>query len=125
MTQLELLEQLEQTEPVHTTLTSRGEQYGNFATQAQLSQTLQAIWKQHYFQVHPKGQLPNFVLEAVSMILHKLARAANGDPLYIDNFRDIAGYSQLVVDLLATYPGATDATVTKTTNPSDKQWEHY
>lgn len=34
------------------------------------------------------------------MIAHKLARIMNGDPNYIDNWTDIAGYAQLVVDIL-------------------------
>jgi hypothetical protein len=98
--------------PVASTLNERGKSYGDFTTQANLSQTLSAIWKQHYYQTHPSEQLPPFILEAVEMILHKLARSANGNPLQIDTYRDVAGYAQLVVDALQQYPGAMDTSVT-------------
>ena len=34
------------------------------------------------------------------MILHKVARILNGDPDYVDSWADIAGYAQLVVNIL-------------------------
>jgi hypothetical protein len=34
------------------------------------------------------------------MIQHKIGRILNGDPDYVDNWDDIAGYSQLVAKLL-------------------------
>ena len=108
MTQLELPLDA----PVSTTLNERGKSYGDFRTQAQLSQTLSMVWKQHYYQVNKDTQLPNYILEAVEMIFHKLARAANGNPLSIDTYRDVAGYAQLVVDALKTQPGAIETTVT-------------
>ena len=39
-------------------------------------------------------------LEAVNMIVNKLARIYNGDPHYADSWRDIAGYATLVADRL-------------------------
>ena len=39
-------------------------------------------------------------LEAVNMIVNKLARIYNGDPNYSDSWRDIAGYATLVADRL-------------------------
>jgi hypothetical protein len=104
---------------IATTLNARGDRYGNFATQAGLSQYLRNAVVQHYIQTHPDGNLPTFILEGISMICHKLARIANGDPLYIDTWRDISGYSKLVVDILDAYPGATDATVTILTRTSE------
>jgi hypothetical protein len=97
---------------ITSTLNERGKSYGDFTTQANLSQTLSAIWKQHYYQTHHNEQLPPFILEAVEMILHKLARSANGNPLQIDTYRDVAGYAQLIVDALQQYPGAMDTSVT-------------
>ena len=90
-------------------LKERGSNYGNFHTQANLSQTLNSIVQQHYYSTHanPDGTvepLPQFMLEAIHMICHKLARIANGDPSYVDSWQDIAGYSQLVVDILQTPP---------------------
>lgn len=80
-------------------LEERGSNYGNFHTQANLSQTLKSIINQHYVSVH-KEVMPNFMAEALSMICHKIARIANGNPTYVDSWQDIAGYSQLVVDIL-------------------------
>ena len=34
--------------------------------------------------------------ESLEMICHKIARILNGDPNYIDNWTDIAGYAVLV-----------------------------
>ena len=34
------------------------------------------------------------------MVQHKIARILNGDPNYIDNWIDLVGYSQLVVNRL-------------------------
>jgi hypothetical protein len=81
-------------------LEERGGNYGDFHTQANLSQTLKAIVNQHYSSVHSDKPMPQFMLEAIHMICHKLARIANGNPYYVDSWQDIAGYSQLVVDIL-------------------------
>jgi predicted P-loop ATPase/GTPase len=99
---------------VTSTLTERGKRYGDFRTQATLSQTLTYVWRNHYYQTHGTDPmaLPPFLVEAVEMIFHKLARAANGDPLYIDTYRDIAGFAQLAVECLQDFPGATDSVVT-------------
>ena len=40
------------------------------------------------------------LLEAMEMILHKIARIFNGDEIYIDNWADIAGYATLAVQYL-------------------------
>lgn len=92
--------------PAASTLHQRETVYGDFTTQSTLSRTLTTIWQQHYFQIHGNLDLPPFILEGVSMIFHKLARAANGDARFADNYTDVAGYAQLVVDRLATTKGA-------------------
>jgi hypothetical protein len=38
--------------------------------------------------------------EALDMIQHKIGRILNGDPDYVDNWDDIAGYSQLISKIL-------------------------
>jgi hypothetical protein len=86
-------------------LQERGDKYGSFHTHANLSQTLSTLIKQHYAQTHVDKEgkvipLPEFMLEAINMICHKLARIANGNPFYDDSWVDIGGYSQLVVDIL-------------------------
>lgn len=38
---------------------------------------------------------------ALFMIFNKIARAVNGDPKYLDNYTDIAGYATLVIQELS------------------------
>lgn len=47
--------------------------------------------------------------EALDMIVHKIGRILNGNPNYIDSFRDIAGYAELVVNYLKELDGAADS----------------
>lgn len=97
---------------IKTILNQRGSQYGNFATQATLSQTLYNTIMAHYVQTHPDTRgVPPFIAEALGMICHKLARIGNGNLLYIENWRDISGYATLVADLLLSIEGSTDAVV--------------
>lgn len=51
------------------------------------------------------------IYEGLVYIFQKLARIASGDPNYIDNYRDIAGYAQLIADYLEKE--AEEATDTK------------
>ena len=108
---------------VDATLNERGKRYGDFRTQATLSQTLTYVWRNHYYQTHGTDPmaLPPFLVEAVEMIFHKLARAANGDPLYIDNWRDLSGYALLIIDGLKETEGATDASITAKVR-SNNEW---
>ena len=39
-------------------------------------------------------------LEALHMIFHKIGRLVNGNPNHRDSWVDIAGYAQLVVDII-------------------------
>lgn len=99
---------------IDDTLNERGARYGTFTNHAELSQNLKGLILQHYFSTHGKEQapqLPPYMVEAISMICHKLARIANGDPTYIDSWRDISAYSELVTRELATTEGATDSKV--------------
>lgn len=81
-------------------LKERGDNYGSYHTHANLTQTLNNIILNHFVNMHPKEQMPHFMAETIHMICHKLARIVNGNPLYEDSWQDIAGYSQLVVDIL-------------------------
>jgi len=74
----------------------RGACYGDFTTQAALSQAL---------KLRMRGSLGWFKLlphqkEALEMIQHKIARILNGDPNYADSWQDISGYAELVVQRL-------------------------
>ena len=85
---------------IDTTLAERGSRYGEFAHVAQLTEALYQTYMQTYYQTHGGNQatpLPPYIATAVHMICNKLARSACGDPFYDDNYRDIAGYAELVV----------------------------
>lgn len=83
------------------TLAERGSRYGSFKSHSELSTTIRGVVLGHYAQSHPQGPpLDPYMMESIIMICHKLARIANGDPHYDDSWKDIAGYAQLVVDIL-------------------------
>ncbi len=69
-------------------LKERGEVYGEFADIAGTSQELKSTMS---------GEYPPVMAEAIEMICSKLSRIKNGDPYHKDNWVDIAGYAQLVV----------------------------
>jgi hypothetical protein len=94
---------------VNTTLNERGNRYGSFAGHSRISQNFKRVaintpnWS-HLTDAHK---------EAFEMLFHKLARALNGDENYIDTYRDIIGYTQLVINELMSTEGATDSKVVK------------
>ena len=91
---------------IKQTLNERGKRYGSFKGHAEVSQRLKVV-VQEELETREKF-LPPVQQEAVDMILHKLARIVNGDSNYIDSWRDIVGYTQLVVDELLATDGSTD-----------------
>ena len=111
------------------TLEERGKNYGNFHTQANLTQALVAIISQHYASTHKTEKdssiaiMPHFMQEAVHMICHKLARIANGNPYHTDSWLDIAGYSTLVVDILEQAKAITQEQLDKTKKELEEQLE--
>ena len=110
---------------IEQTLNQRGSRYGEFHNHAALSQTLKNSILQHYFYTHGQAdapQLPPYMVEGISMICHKLARIANGDPFYIDSWRDISGFSELVAKQLQETEGATDSRVTNV-RYTNGQWQ--
>lgn len=100
-------------------LNKRGENYGKFSGQASISQGLKDAAKNgvQYDSLKP------FQKESVEMILHKIARIVNGNPNYIDSWRDIIGYAQLVVDELNQTEGATDSKIVKVVVKNGKMEE--
>lgn len=84
-------------ESIDRILAQRGEQYGDFAEQAIISQSLKLVIRNGIGTKHMR----DFQREAIEMILHKVARIANGNPDYRDSWDDIAGYAKLVSDRLA------------------------
>lgn len=83
---------------VDALITERGSRYGFFIGQATISQELKKVV---YAGLNRSGnKLDNDQLEALDMIVHKIARIVNGDPNYSDSWVDIAGYAKLVSDRL-------------------------
>lgn len=78
------------------TLAERGKVYGSFKNQAHIGQDLKRTM---YRYTAATGLAPD-QCEALEMICTKMARIINGDPNYIDNWHDIAGYATLVADRL-------------------------
>ena len=83
---------------VKATLAERGDRYGAFDGHAEIAQQLKATL--HTFEAKRGCDLDPDQREALEMIMHKVARILNGDPNYIDNWVDIAGYATLVADRL-------------------------
>lgn len=78
-------------------LAERERRYGKFLELAKISQSLQAVMR------HANSRLDKMQpdqREALEMIAHKIARILNGDPDYLDNWIDIAGYATLVANRL-------------------------
>ena len=94
---------------VKDVLEERGSTYGSFADNAELVQNLKrTLLKATYTQ-----PLPTYQQEAIDMVFHKIARIVYGDRNYIENWRDIVGYTQLALDEVRKSEFATDAIVTK------------
>lgn len=84
---------------IEEVLNQRQATYGSFTKNAEVSQMIK------YFMTQGTNykQMPMAHREALEMIVHKIARIVNGDPNYIDNWVDIIGYSQLVIDEIKSY----------------------
>ena len=83
---------------IEAMLMDREVQYGKFARQAEIAQALKLRIKTALL-ARGRILLPD-QLEALDMIMHKVARIVNGNPQNIDSWRDIAGYASLVVQSL-------------------------
>ena len=73
------------------TLTQRGERYGKFADNAELAQRLKGVMARG----RSVDKLSYAQEEALHQIAAKISRILTGDPDYIDNWHDIAGYAKL------------------------------
>lgn len=84
---------------IEEVLNQRQTTHGSFTKNAETAQMLKYFVKQgdNY------NDMPVVQREALDMILHKIARIVNGDPNYIDNWIDICGYSQLVIEEVKSY----------------------
>ena len=81
---------------IRDTLKERGDRYGEFTYHAQICQDLKQVMRDTPSWVEMSVDKK----QALEVIADKIARMLNGDPEYDDNWIDIIGYSQLVVDEL-------------------------
>ena len=97
-------------------LKQRGRIYGNFDEQARISQQLKTILN--------ISDIEDYTLrEGLEMIAHKLARIANGNPFYIDNYKDIAGYAKLIADYLENRAEQATDSVVKYKEKVNGEWQ--
>ena len=92
---------------VDSTLNERGARYGNYSDVASTTQQLMSIVESGANYEHLNAEQKT----SLFMICNKIARAVNGDPNYIENWHDIAGYSTLIENSLMTTEGATNAKI--------------
>ena len=81
---------------VEKTLEERRARYGRFIDHAVIAQGLQDVMR----GAPNWNTLDPDIKQALSVIADKIARILNGDSHYIDNYHDIAGYSQLIENRL-------------------------
>ncbi len=75
-------------------LEERGNRYGKFTEHAAICQDLKKVMMGAYSWKYLKP----CQAQALEVIADKIARILNGDPDYDDNWIDIMGYSQLVLN---------------------------
>ena len=95
-------DELEQSRPttdrIEETLSERHDTYGYFIYLARISQRLKKVLYNE-LAARKKDLAPDQI-EALEMIMHKIARIVNGDADHIDSWHDISGYATLVADRL-------------------------
>jgi len=77
---------------VESTLVERDKRYGGFINNASIAQRIKAVMHSasNWYEMSYDKR------EALEMIASKIGRMLSGDPEYVDNWHDIAGYATLV-----------------------------
>ena len=104
---------------IDSTLTERGNRYGQFDGHARITQNIKAAMQDspNWSRLAPDQK------EALEMAAHKFGRILNGDPNYIDSWHDVIGYTRLVEQRLEqeqtskTFTGAFDTNQAATFGP--------
>ena len=78
----------------------REKTHGKYRTTACVSQMLKGILRNFIDQ----KKVPAFQVESLEMICVKIARILQGDCKFVDHWRDIAGYAELIVRELERKP---------------------
>jgi Domain of unknown function (DUF6378) len=98
---------------IKTIMADRGKSYGAYADNAHLTQRFKKLLR----DAPSFHQMPDWLREAFEMTLHKIARAANGNPLHRDNIVDAIGYLQLALNELDAENEQFDKAFRKETPP--------
>ena len=85
---------------IDAVLKDRRTTHGDFADTAVSSQKLKGI----LYNGITWADMPMELREAAEMIVHKLARATNGNPYEVDHWRDIEGYARLAAKAILQKP---------------------
>ena len=83
----------------------REQRYGSLKVQGKLAQDLKDV----AHNSSKWNKLLPYQKECIDMVMHKISRILEGDPKYIDSWRDIVGYVSRVVEFLADEDGASDS----------------
>lgn len=88
------------TDSIAEILAVRGKSHGEFRDHARCSQALKDIVRDELERRHGRDQpaLEPMAMEAIDMVLHKIARVLAGEWAFADHWDDIAGYAKLVAD---------------------------
>lgn len=85
-------------------LDERNKTHGSFAVGSKISQGLKHVIR----DTDGYSSMKDIQKEALDNIFGKIGRIIAGDPDFIDTWRDVAGYSELIVKELEKTPGSTD-----------------
>ena len=77
---------------VDNTLAERDKRYGGFINNASIAQRIKMVMRSTLVW----DGLTYDKREALEMIASKIGRMLSGDPEYVDNWHDIAGYAVLI-----------------------------
>ncbi len=88
----------------HPLAAEREPKNGNFANRAKLRMQLERVMRNHDDGISgaPFDLLSPAKQVALSMYAEKISRILNGDSNDVDHWRDITGYSELVIETLPT-----------------------
>lgn len=73
---------------------------GTFHTQANLSQALIAIIKKHYESLNSGKQMPPFILEALSLMMHNVASVVDNNLYSLEKWNNISDLPQEVIAII-------------------------
>ena len=116
----EKFQKLEPAGGIHATLAQRGANYGAFSSHAEIAQRL----KEDMRATPSWDKMAPDQKECLEMFAHKAARLLNGNPDWLDGWRDLIGYTQLVYDRMLTTDGVTDARIVKQRVINGKMVDH-